>query len=73
MTGELSAKIVFQLVKAGAVKGKLDLNQLVPKDLTEGFEQVTRTAETILKSATELIKSPLDTLLKPKEDSDPAP
>jgi len=65
-SGELAAKIVYELVRRGAIEGDFDLGRFVSQDVGQAFEKAAKKAEEVLQKVT----SPLDKLLKPKKDSE---
>ncbi len=70
-TGELAAAIVLELVRRGVIKGNINLKNVIPTDVIKGMDTITESAGEVIKNATDLIKSPLDTLLYPKKDAPP--
>ncbi len=71
--GELAARIVFQLVQRGALKGQFNLGNFVPADFSERLGEAADAAQKLLKQKPEelLKKSPLDLLRKPKPEGPP--
>ena len=63
--GELAARIVYELLREGAVKRNLDFDKVVPPELAGGMEKITKTAGELIKKTIETIRSPLETLLGP--------
>lgn len=66
-SGELAAKIVYELVRRGAIEGDFELGKFVSEDVGQAFEKAAKKAEQVLQKVT----SPLGELLKPKEGAGP--
>jgi len=71
--GELAAMIVFELVRAGAVKGNLDFSNLIPPELVKGLDTLLLGADSVLNGAADLFRIPLETILNSTQGQKKAP
>ena len=63
--GELMAKILFECAWRGAVKARLNLDSVLPPELTKGLEIVATPLSVVFKGTGDLILSPWRALLGP--------
>ncbi len=71
--GELAARIVFELVRAGAVKGNLDFSNLIPPELVKGLDTLLLGADSVINGAADLFRIPLETILNSTRGQKKAP